>query len=125
MLFGVNGTNAAKNDTATFTQAGSYGFTVTITNLSGQQVTSSVGVIVQATPTMIAVSPSAPFLQISSGEQFSAAATDQFGNALASPTFNWVVSGSGNSVSSGGLLTRNAGSYTVTAAIGSVQRRRW
>ena len=34
-VFAVNGTNAAKNDTATFSHAGTYGFTVTIADTSG------------------------------------------------------------------------------------------
>jgi alpha-L-arabinofuranosidase len=123
VLFSANGTNAASSDTATFAQAGSYNFTVTITDPYGQQTTSSVGVNVQQTPTAIAVSPSAPTLAISSGEQFSATATDQFGIAIASPAFNWSVTGSANSISPAGLLALGAtpGTYTVTAAIGTVQ----
>jgi hypothetical protein len=47
--FNINGTNAAKNAVATFTQSGSYTFTVTITNSLGQTTTSSVGVTVVPT----------------------------------------------------------------------------
>jgi alpha-L-arabinofuranosidase len=123
VLFSANGTNAASSDTATFTQAGSYNFTVTITDPFGLQITSSVGVNVQQTPTLIAVTPSAPTLAISSGEQFSATATDQFGITIASPAFDWSVTGSANSISPAGLLDLGAtpGTYTVTAAIGTVQ----
>jgi alpha-L-arabinofuranosidase len=46
--FSANGTNAAKNATATFVKAGNYNFTVTITNQAGGQITSSVGVAVTA-----------------------------------------------------------------------------
>ena len=42
MTFSVNGTNAAKNTTATFSQAGAYSFTVTITDAGGLTATSSV-----------------------------------------------------------------------------------
>jgi hypothetical protein len=42
--FSANGTNAAKNTTATFTAAGNYNFTVTITNQSGLSAVSSVSV---------------------------------------------------------------------------------
>jgi alpha-L-arabinofuranosidase len=46
--FSINGTNAAKNSTATFVKAGNYNFTVTITNQAGGMITSSVGVTVTA-----------------------------------------------------------------------------
>ncbi len=42
--FSANGTNAAKNTTATFTKAGNYSFQVTITDAGGLSVTSSVNV---------------------------------------------------------------------------------
>jgi hypothetical protein len=50
---GANGTNAAKNTTATFRQAGSYTLTVTITDVGGRSTTSSVAVTVAA-PTVTA-----------------------------------------------------------------------
>jgi len=56
--FSANGTNAAKNSTATFHQAGAYVFTVTITDPIGQTVTSSVAVTVNQTLTTIVVNPS-------------------------------------------------------------------
>ena len=59
----ANGSNAAKNTTATFSVAGNYAFTVTITDPSGLTGTSSVAVTVNQTPTTLAVSPtSANFL---------------------------------------------------------------
>ena len=45
--FSVNGTNAAKNSVATFSESGQYMLTVTITNQAGLSITSSVIVIVQ------------------------------------------------------------------------------
>src|SRR5271165_2194070 len=42
--FGVNGTNAAQNDTVTFSEAGVYGISVTLVDKSGLSVTSSVKV---------------------------------------------------------------------------------
>ena len=44
--FSVNGTNGAKNSTATFSKAGSYTFQVTITDAGGSFTTSTVGVTV-------------------------------------------------------------------------------
>ena len=55
--FSANGSNAAKNTTATFTAAGNYSFQVTITDPGGLTATSSVNVTVNQTLTAIAVSP--------------------------------------------------------------------
>ena len=52
-----NGTNAAQNITANFTQAGNYTFTVTVADSSSNTNTSSIGVTVSQTPTTIIVSP--------------------------------------------------------------------
>jgi polygalacturonase len=117
----TNGTNAAKNITANFTQAGSYNFTVTITDAGGLFVTSSVGVTVQQTPTGVVVSPSSITVAPGASQQFSATATDQFGNAITSPTYNWSITGAGNSIDGTGLVTLGStpGTYTVTATLGS------
>jgi len=54
--FSVNGTNAAKNTTATFYNDGNYGFLVTITDSGGLTTTSAVAVTVsQGSPTSIAI----------------------------------------------------------------------
>ena len=53
--FSANGTNAAKNTTATFIQAGNYSFQVTITDAGGLSATSSVNVTVNQTLTAITV----------------------------------------------------------------------
>ncbi len=118
----TNGTNAAKNITANFTQAGSYNFTVTITDSGGLSTTSSVGVTVQQTPTGVNVTPSSVTVAPGAQEQFSASATDQFGNAISSPVFTWSITGSGNSIDGTGLATlgSTSGAYTVTATLGSV-----
>jgi len=117
----TNGTNAAKAITANFTQAGSYNFTVTITDSGGLFVTSSVAVNVQQTPTGVIVTPSSVTVATGSNQQFSATATDQFGNAISSPTFAWSITGTGNSISSTGLATLGStpGTYTVKATSGS------
>ncbi|MCY2927845.1 MAG: Ig-like domain-containing protein, partial [Planctomycetota bacterium] len=57
VTFSVNGTNAARNATATFTAAGAYNFQVTITDAGGLSVTSSISVTVNQTLTSITVSP--------------------------------------------------------------------
>jgi polygalacturonase len=117
----TNGNNAAKNITANFTQAGSYNFTVTITDSGGLFTTSSVIVNVQQTPTGVIVTPSTATVAPGAQQQFAATATDQFGNAISSPTFNWQIAGSGNSIDTTGLATlgSTAGTYTITATLGS------
>jgi len=121
----TNGTNAAKNITANFSQAGSYNFTVTITDSGGLFTTSSVAVTVQQTPTGVSVTPSSATVATGGTKQFSATATDQFGNAISpgAPGFNWSITGTGNgnSINATGLATLGStpGTYTVTATLGS------
>jgi len=119
----ANGTNAAQNITANFTQAGSYSFTATIADSGGLFTTSSINVTVNQTLTTVTVSPaSSPVVPIGFSQQFSASAADQFGNAISSPTFGWTITGSGNSINGAGNATlgQTPGSYTVTARDGSV-----
>jgi hypothetical protein len=117
----TNGSNAAKNITANFTQAGNYNFTVTITDSGGLFVTSSVGVTVQQTPTGVVVTPSSVTVAPGGTQQFSATAIDQFGNSIASPIFNWSITGTGNSIDGTGFVTLGStpGTYTVTAMLGT------
>src|SRR5262249_33957200 len=60
--FSINGTNAAKNTTATFYAAGAYTFQVTITDSGGLSVTSSLNVTVNPTQTSVGMSPSSAAL---------------------------------------------------------------
>jgi hypothetical protein len=122
--FSANGTNAAKNTTATFAQAGPYTFLVTITDPAHLTTTSTVTVTVNQTLASLIVSPTSASLLNNGIQQFQATALDQFGKALTSqPTFNWFLSGIG-SLSSTGLYTApssGTGSATVTAAYGSIR----
>ena len=121
--FSANGTNAAKNTTATFTKAGSYTFQVTIKDQGNLTATSSVVVTVNPTLTTIVVSPSSATVNTSATQQFSATARDQFATGLATqPTFTWSASG-GGTISSTGLFTAGTsagGPYTVTAQSGGI-----
>ena len=102
--FSANGTNAAKNTTATFSKAGAYTFTVTITDAGGLTATSSVNVTVNQTLTTIAVSP--PVGQPARGGDAAVHGDgkDQFGTALSTqPTFTWTTTA--GTISTGGLLT--------------------
>jgi hypothetical protein len=123
--FNINGTNAAKNATATFYAAGSYTFQVTFTDTSSLSVTSSVSVTVNQTLTSIGVSPSSVTLPNSSTQQCTARALDQFGAAMASqPGFTWSIDGGGmGTVSGAGLYTApssGTGTATVRATISSM-----
>ena len=121
VAFSANGTNAAKNTTATFTKAGSYQFQVTVKDLGNLTATSSVVVTVNQTLTSIVVTPSTATVNTSATQQFTASARDQFATNLATqPTFTWSVSG-GGTISSAGLFTAGSstgGPYTVTAQSG-------
>ena len=123
MTFSANGSNAAKNTTATFTAVGTYTFQVTITDASQLSTTSQVTVTVSPVLTSLTVSPGTVTVAPNGTQQFSASARDQFGNALASqPAVVWSATGSG-SISSSGLFkaAATAGSATVQAAIGSTK----
>jgi hypothetical protein len=123
VAFSPNGTNAAKNSTATFSGAGTYSLQVVIQNTSGQTAVSSVTVNVTQTLAAIAVSPPTATVQEGGTQQFTATAMDQFGGAITpAPTFTWSVS-CGGTISSTGLFTAGgvpAGPCTVTAASGGV-----
>ena len=120
--FSTNGSNAAKNTTATFSKAGNYSFQVTITDPSGLTATSSVNVTVNQTLTAIAVSPPSVTLNAGGTQQYTATAKDQFGTALAvQPTFTWATTA--GTISTTGLLTApdtSAADATVTASSGTV-----
>jgi hypothetical protein len=123
VTFSANGTNAAKNSTATFTKAGSYSFQVTVKDQGNLSVTSAVAVTVSATLASIVVSPASATVVAGATQQFSGAARDQFGTALtAQPSFTWAVTG-GGSISTTGLFTAGAtagGPFTVSAASAGV-----
>lgn len=121
VAFSPNGTNAAKGTTATFSAAGSYALTVTITDAAGLKTTSAVNVTVTSSATSVSVTPATTGVATSGMVTFSAQAKDQFGAALASqPTFTWSTSG-GGTISAAGVFTAQAtagGPFTVTATGG-------
>lgn len=120
----ANGTNAAKNTTATFSQAGSYSFQVTIRDAGGLTATSNVNVTVTQTLTTIALTPATATLTSGATQQFSATGKDQFGAPLAvQPAIAWSVEAGGvGTVSNAGLYTAPAtggGSAMVRATSGA------
>jgi hypothetical protein len=115
--FSANGTNAAKNSTATFSKAGNYVLTATITNPSGSSTTSSVSVTVNQTATSVTVTPAVAVLTQGATQQFTATEVDQFGAAMTTqPTFNW--SATAGSISASGLFTMGSAAATITATGG-------
>ena len=111
-MFGVNGTNAASNTTATFSQAGNYAFLVTVSDGQGGSNTSSVSVTVNQTLTGIQLSSST----VASGATVQATALDQFGNPQIS---HW--SATGGSIDPDGLFTAGVvgGPFMITATFGT------
>ena len=104
--FNLNGTNAAQNTTATFYQAGTYTFQVTLTDPAGLTATSSVTVTVDQTLTSISVSPGSVTLTDKGQQQFQATGLDQFVQQMASQPSNYIWS-----IASGGV-----GPSTATAS---------
>ena len=120
--FSANGTNAAKNSTATFTKAGTYNFLVTISDGSNS-TTSGVSVVVNQTLTSIVVTPATVTLNGSGTQQFTANGLDQFANAMASqPAVTWSVASGVGSIDNAGFYTAppSTGSATVRAASGAM-----
>jgi hypothetical protein len=120
-IFTANGTNAAKNTTAIFNQAGSYTLTATIKDQSGLTTTSTVTVVVSQTVTQMYVQPPNTSVAIGSTPlQFYVIGSDQFSNPIifanpGAPTVAWSVSG-GGTISNSGVFTPTAdGTFTVTA----------
>ncbi|HSV13196.1 MAG TPA: hypothetical protein VLI90_02990, partial [Tepidisphaeraceae bacterium] len=118
--FSANGTNAAKNTTATFTKAGTYSFLVTVTDALGLATTSAVSVVVNQSPTLVTVAPNPVTVAGGATKQFSATVTDQFGQPIVSPSVTWSTSG-GGSTDTSGLFTasQTGGAFNVTAKSGS------
>jgi PKD repeat protein len=121
VTFSANGTNAAKNCTATFSAAGNYTLQATIRDIETQTVTSTVAVVVNQTLTAAGVTPPNGAVVPNGTLQFNASLNDQFGKPMASqPTFGWSVSG-GGTISASGLYTAGGavgGPFTVTATGG-------
>ena len=118
VVFSANGTNAAKNVTATFAAAGSYDFQVTIADPGGLSTTSSVSVTVNQTLSSIVIGasgtpgPGPAAMADNTTYPFSATGLDQFGNPLSSqPAFTWSVDGGGT----GGTINA-AGVYSTPAS---------
>jgi hypothetical protein len=117
-----NSSNAAKNTTATFYQAGSYTLMVTIRDIEGLSVSSSVSVAVSQTLSSVVVVPGTTNLAAGQTLQLSATGLDQFGLPMVEqPTFTWAVAAGGGSVSSEGMYIAPGGGTlaSVSATAGT------
>jgi hypothetical protein len=115
--FSPNATNASKNSTATFTQAGTYTLLVTVTDTTtGLTATSQVTVTTNQVLTSISVTPASPTVAPGGTQQFTATGLDQYGNPMASqPSITWSL----NSTTQGTITT--TGLFTAaSSATGSV-----
>ena len=120
--FSANGSNAAKNTTATFSKAGTYILSATVTDTAGSTLTSDVAVTVSQTLTAVVVTPTPASVVTHATQQFTATAKDQFGNSFTSPpSFTWTATGNGT-VSTSGLFTASGtlGAASVTATSSSI-----
>jgi autotransporter-associated beta strand protein len=111
-VFGANnGSNAAANTTVTFSQAGAYVLTVTISDSAGLMTTSSVSVTVNQTLTTINATGQPPIIP----------AIDQFGNPLTNqPAFDAssnTITGPLSLASNVTVLPPSSGQLTVLGAI--------
>src|SRR5262249_38489086 len=114
-----NGTNSAKNVTATFSQAGSYHFRVTVSDTQGASTTSDVIVTVNQTLTSLVIAPGSSAVNENQAVQFGATGYDQFTAAMVTPpAIAWSSTGVG-SINSTGLYSApgasGSGSATITA----------
>ncbi len=115
--FATNGSNAAKNDTVTFHQAGSYSIVATITNTSDGLSTLSnpVTVTIAQALASIQVTPGTVNLAVGGTQQFAAAGVDQFGQPDTAGIGNvtWWMTGAGS-------INGTLGLYAAPAALGAV-----
>lgn len=122
VTFSPNGSNAAKNATATFTTPGSYTLSVTATDVPGLTANNSVNVTVVSAPSVITVSPGSATVPVGQTQAFTAAVANQFGAAIENPSVTWNASGVGGVVNSGGIYSATApgGPWLVTASSSTV-----
>ena len=121
--FSSNGATATDDTTATFSQAGTYGFTVTIVDLAGLWTTSTVNVTVNRTATSLGVSPGGTTIPAAGQVRFTATVDDQFGAAMTSAgSATWSVPGNVGTIDSFGLYSAptTGGTATVHATQGSL-----
>jgi hypothetical protein len=121
--FSINDSNAAKNTTVTFNEAGDYTFTVTASDGLSFDI-SAVEVTVDQTLSSVTVSPASAAMNLNQDQLFTATGYDQFGNEITvGPTFTWSIdSGGVGSIDQLGAYSSGAtpGTATVRATDGAI-----
>ncbi len=125
--FSSNGTNASKDTTVTFGTAGTYTFTVKITDpTDGLSVTSTITVTVAQTLSSISLSPDTVTVALGGTQTFTVSGADQFGDSMtvASGSVQWAASaGEFSSGTTTNTVTyvapSSATSATITATCGA------
>jgi autotransporter-associated beta strand protein len=124
VTFSANGTNAAKNTTATVGALGTYNFTCTITDTGSLTASSSTSATVNAVATTITVSPTSAQLALNGTQQFTATVKDQYNSAMSGQSVTWSITsgGSSGSIDASGMFTATSvpGNCTVDAAASAV-----
>jgi len=111
-----NGTTTGNNTTVTFAAAGTYTFQVTVTDQAGLSATSSASVTVAQETSGLTFASSSSSVVSNGTLQFTAVATDQFGNPMViQPPLIWETTG--GTITDAGLFTAPTaqGTYTVSA----------
>ncbi|MBL8957401.1 MAG: carboxypeptidase regulatory-like domain-containing protein [Myxococcaceae bacterium] len=119
VTFNRNGTNGAKNATATFDRPGTYSFDVKLEDLGGLFVTSNVTLAVVQTTTTMQVVPATAMVELGTFRQFVASARDQFNQAIdigAEATWTVTPPTCGTITATGRFTPQAAGMCTLTAA---------
>ncbi|MGN6370531.1 MAG: LamG-like jellyroll fold domain-containing protein, partial [Phycisphaerae bacterium] len=121
--FSTNGTNAAKNTTATFTAVGTYTLQVTITNpLATVSTAATVDVTVVQTASGFAVLPSTASIVPGGTLELGVGIVDQFGNSMGAATpgtsITWsILSGQGSILPNGAFVaSASPGTTTIQAS---------
>jgi hypothetical protein len=134
VVFDDNNDNEAQTTFATLSAAGNYDFVVTISNPSGQSVTSDMPLMVAQVASDVSVTSPFPSVAIGQTLQFTASALDQFGSPMTvQPSFTWqstdktLANPPGSSISQSGLYTAPnynydtapyyVGNSTITATV--------
>src|SRR5690242_18890944 len=92
VTYSPNSTNVDKGATVTFIRSGSYTLLATVRDAGGITATSSVMVALSQSLRQIAISPSSASVLVGASQTFTAAASDQFGQPMATaPTFSWTA----------------------------------
>ncbi|MGC4031412.1 MAG: dockerin type I domain-containing protein, partial [Tepidisphaeraceae bacterium] len=117
LTFSANGTNAAKNTTATFSGTGSYAFQVAVYDTATGQIVRSGVVNVVVVQGVGPVTPGSATVIAGGVQAFTI--LDQFGQALPAAGITWTTTA--GVISSAGVLTAPAGgTATVTATVGTL-----